>query len=34
MRADGRKLEMKYDSGTKRLRVEIPEDANEITLVR
>ena len=34
MRADGRKLEMKYDPSTRRLRVEIPDDAKEITLVR
>ena len=34
IRADGRKLEHKYDAATKRVRVEIPEDAKEITLVR
>jgi alpha-glucosidase len=32
--ADGRKLGHKYDLSTKRLRVEIPEDAKEISLVR
>lgn len=34
VRADGVKLEHTYDAATKRLRVEIPENAKEITLVR
>ena len=34
IRADGKKLEFRFESSTKRLRVEIPENAGEITLVR
>ena len=34
IRADGRKLEHKYDAATKRVRVELPEDVKEITLTR
>lgn len=34
IRADGRKLEFRFDASTKHLRVEIPETAEEITFVR
>jgi len=34
IRADGRKLEFKYDASSKRLRVEVPEDVKEVTMVR
>lgn len=34
IRADGRKLDQKYDAATKRLRVELPDDVKEITLVK
>ena len=34
IRADGRKLEHKYDAATKRVRVEIPDGVKEISLVR
>jgi hypothetical protein len=34
IRADGRKLNHTFDAATKRLRVEIPDDAKEVTLVR
>ena len=34
IRADGRKLEHKYDATTKRIRVELPDDVKEVTLVR
>jgi hypothetical protein len=34
IRADGRKLEHKYDAATRRVRVELTEGVKEITLVR
>jgi len=34
MRADGKKIDHKYDPSTKRIRAELPEDVKEITLVR
>jgi hypothetical protein len=34
IRADGRKLEFRFDAATRRLRVEVPENASEITMVR
>ena len=34
LRADGRKLEHTFDAARKRLRVELPDDVKELTLVR
>lgn len=34
IRADGKKVEYRYDATTKRLRVEVPEDVKEIHLIR
>jgi alpha-glucosidase len=34
IRADGKKLEFKYDASMKRLRVEVPDDVKELTLLR
>jgi hypothetical protein len=34
IRADGRKVDHTFDAATKRVRVEIPDDAKEVTLMR
>lgn len=34
MRVDGKKLDHKFDAARKRVRVELPENVNEITLIR